>query len=66
MTIRLNFLRETEKARLYSDKNGDEHWIPRSVVKSTTKFPQDDLSKPVVHELNIEEWFYEKIFGGEE
>lgn len=63
MTIRLNFIRETPAARLYEDKDGAQYWIPRSVVNSTTKFPQEDLGKPVVHELILQEWFYEKLFG---
>ena len=54
MTIRLNFLRETYKARLYEDKNHEEFWIPKSVVRSTLKWPNN------VHELSIEEWWWDK------
>ncbi len=54
MIIRLNFIHETDKARLYEDKEHEEFWIPRSVVSSTTKFPNG------VHELNIEDWWWNK------
>ncbi len=62
MTLRLELIRETDKARQYQFKDGTQLWIPRSVVKSTVKFPRDkaDLSKPEIHELNIEDWWWEK------
>ena len=60
MTIRLTFIKETELARLYMFKNGETKWIPRSVVKSTTKFPYQGPEHPVIHELNIEDWWWDK------
>lgn len=64
MTIRLNFIRETPKARLYSTSQGDEFWIPRSVIHKTLKFPPrstDLLDMAMeVHELEIEDWWWEK------
>ena len=58
MTLRLKFLRETEKARLYEFKDGCSLWIPRSVVKSTMKMR--DANDNPVHELNIEDWWWDK------
>ena len=66
MTLRLTFLRETEKARLYRFKDGTSIWIPRSVVKSTVKFPSAGLNDLVehatetVHEINVEDWWWDK------
>lgn len=60
MTIRLTFIRETEKARLYMFSDRLPIWIPRGVVKSTTKFPYRGPDHPIVHELNIEDWWWEK------
>lgn len=65
MTIRLNFLRETEKARLYEFKSGQSTWIPRSAIKSTLKFPSD-LGSAQVHELNVEDWWWDKYMEEEE
>ena len=60
MTLRLNFITETANARLYEFKDGTSTWIPRSVVKSTTKFPPADLTKPTVHEVVVEDWWWDK------
>lgn len=60
MKIRLWFLRETDKARLYSklppERNPtkeDEIWIPRSVIEYATKFGNE-------HHLTITDWFADK------
>jgi len=57
MKIRLWFIRETEKARLYSKTDPeaqgrvlDEIWIPRSVVEHTSKRGNE-------HEVTIEDWW---------
>lgn len=60
MTLRLNFIRETDLARFYEFKDGTSTWIPRSVVKSTTKFPSNDLAKPSVHEIVDDDWWWDK------
>lgn len=56
MIIRLIFLRETDKARQYAFSADEKIWIPRSVIKSCVKFP----TNPPTHELNIEDWWWEK------
>lgn len=73
MTLRLTFLRETALARLYKFSSGQTVWIPRSVVTSTVKFkPKDDLDVLVdqlpqeVHELTIEDWWWDKWESREE
>jgi hypothetical protein len=48
--LKLNFIRETEQARLYSDSQGREFWIPRSIVEHTTKWPNG------VHEITLPIW----------
>lgn len=60
MKIRLWFIRETDKARLYSKLPperhpgpGDQIWIPRSVIEHATKFGAE-------HHLTIADWFAEK------
>ncbi len=60
MTLRLNLVSETEKACLYEFKDGTSTWIPRSVIKSRVKFPHTDLTKPQVHEVRVEEWWWNK------
>ena len=59
--IRLWFIRETDKARLYSrlppERNpgqDDQIWIPRSVIEHATKFPDGE------HHLTVTDWFAEK------
>jgi len=50
--------RESEKARLISVA-GVEHWIPRSLTKSITKFmPDEGGYRECV--LEVEDWFCEK------
>lgn len=56
MKITLAFIRETEKARLYERQNGQQLWIPRSVIKTTLKHPRNSDGFQV-HELDIEPWF---------
>lgn len=63
MNIRFWFIRETEKARLYSKvpindprrsvESGDTLWIPRSIVEHTSK-------RGVEHTLDLPDWFIEK------
>jgi hypothetical protein len=58
MKIRLWFIRETDKARLYSKtppgRAPDEIWIPRSQIEHCTKFPTGE------HHLTVTDWFAEK------
>lgn len=61
MKIRLWFIRETEKARLYSRLPPERHpatedrlWIPRSVVTHTSKEPSG------LHIVDVEDWWAEK------
>lgn len=58
MKIRLWFIRETEKARLYSktppDREQVEVWIPRSVVDHTSK------NIDGTHIVDVQDWFAEK------
>ena len=57
MNIRLWFLRQTEKARLYSktppDRGIDEIWIPLSIVEHTTKRGNE-------HVVKLPDWFIER------
>ena len=59
-TVRLWFVRETAKARLYSkvppDRYGgpeDEVWVPMSIVEHTTK-------RGVEHMVKLPDWWIEK------
>lgn len=63
MRIRLDFIRETEKARLYSDRDGTEFWVPKSVTTHTTKYPQSDPLRFTVHEVEIADWWWDKHEG---
>lgn len=61
MKIRLWFIREPDKARLYSRLPPERHpeiedqlWIPRSVVSHTSKEPSG------LHIVDVEDWFAEK------
>lgn len=56
MTINLKFIHETDSARLYERKDGEQIWIPESVVKSTLKHSAKEGEAPV-HELEVEDWF---------
>lgn len=60
MSIRLSFRRETSLARLYVFKDGTELWIPHNIIKSTVKFPAKDPLEMDVHDLTIEDWWWEK------
>lgn len=70
MTTRVVLLRETNLARQYRFADGTIAWIPRSVVKSTVKFPAsanplDSLvDKPLqeIHEINVDDWWWRKNF----
>lgn len=60
-TVRLWYIRQTDKARLYSklppSRNpgpADQIWIPHSVVEGRTIYPTGE------HHLRIQEWFCEK------
>ena len=61
MNVRLWFIRETDKARLFSRlpperKPGkqDEIWIPRSVIEHQLKFATGECH------LKVTDWFAEK------
>lgn len=56
MTFKLNFVHETEAARLYRTAAGVEHWVPRSVTERTLKWPAKN-GQPAVHEVTIEDWW---------
>lgn len=65
MRVRLWFIRETEKARLYcrfaphpdlefeGAEDSDKIWIPHSVIEHTTK-------RGAEHEVTLPDWFIEK------
>lgn len=61
MKIRLWFIRETDKARLYSKlpperhpEDSDRVWIPRSLVEHTTKYANGQ------HVVDVPDWFAER------
>ncbi len=67
MNLRLWLVKETEKARLYSRQSSQENssptdllWLPRSVCKSTKKFPPTSPTAWPEHHVEVEEWFAEK------
>jgi len=60
MRVNLNFIRETEKAVQYMDNSGREFWIPRSVIKHRTKYPAKDPLLPPVHDVDVEDWWWNK------
>lgn len=55
--IWLWFVRETEKARLYSttqlERQGRRIWVPKSIVEHTSKHDN-------AHELELPDWFVDK------
>lgn len=60
MKLRYWFIRETEKARLYSTTNPkvsgrdvNEVWIPKSVIEHTSKRGDE-------HTIDLPDWFVEK------
>lgn len=57
--MRLYFIRETDKARLYSktdpaNPNRDLHefWVPKSIIEHTTKRGNE-------HDVKLPDWFLE-------
>lgn len=74
MTTRAVFLRETKLARQYRFANGTIVWIPRSMVKSTVKFPASanpldalvDKSLQEIHEIDIAVWWWRKNFENDD
>jgi hypothetical protein len=67
MRLRMWFIDETDKARLYSrvpssrsEDVGNRVWIPRSVVEHTTKRPAHNGEKWPEHELIVADWFAQK------
>lgn len=58
MTINLTHVRETEKAKLFKYSSGKQIWIPKSVIRSATKFPNGNQI------LTIEDWWWEKNTDG--
>ena len=68
MRIRLWFVGETEEARRYCKVPKSRHpasddfvWIPRSVVSHTQKRPSVDGIEWAEHELQVEDWFSDKV-----
>ena len=60
MTLRVELITETAKARLYRFSDGAKEWVPKSVIRSMVKFgPSNPLDRigPEIHELEIEEWW---------
>jgi hypothetical protein len=56
MIITLEFMRETDAARMFRRKDGSMLWIPRSVCKSVLKLPPVE-GKPQLYQLDVEGWF---------
>lgn len=54
-TVTMTFLRETAEARMYRAKDGREHWIPRTLVKHTSKRPDG------THVVTVEAWKAEEL-----
>lgn len=65
MTLRLNLVKETSAAVLYAFKDGTQHWIPRSQIRSRLKFP-GSISSPEVHEVTVSDWWWDKFMEEEE
>jgi len=63
MKVQLWLITETERARRFSrTKEGiDSFWVPRSVCRSTLKHPISEHSPYQRCEVEIEEWFCEKV-----
>jgi hypothetical protein len=58
--MRLWFIRQTDKARLYSTtdpsnphRDGREIWVPLSIIEHTTK-------RGIEHDVKLPDWFIEK------
>lgn len=54
MTINLEFIRETDAARLYRTRDGRQFWLPRSIINHTTKYPPHDGK--TIHEIDLPDW----------
>jgi hypothetical protein len=54
--MRLRLVRETEKARLYENREGSRQWVPRSICGSTLKFPPPSA----LHEVTVPDWWLAK------
>jgi hypothetical protein len=54
MTLDVTIKKETELAILVETDDGDEHWIPKSVVDGL------DLSEGDSGEIEVQDWFAEK------
>jgi hypothetical protein len=59
----LLFIRETEKARLYTSAEWKDLWIPKSVVTSTIKIPSSDPLQHDTHIVTVQDWWYDKMTG---
>lgn len=59
MTRKFYLEQETGAARRLQTRSGFEFWIPRSVCKSTLKFPPNREGRVVV-EIDIEDWWWVK------
>lgn len=64
MNISLYFVRGTDNVALYRNKHNMEIWIPRTVISHRRKWPAKDLNENPIHELTIEDWWWEKEGGG--
>jgi len=53
--LKLNFIEETEKARLFEMPKLGHIWIPRSVIKTQRKFPE--VNGKTVCVVEVEDWF---------
>lgn len=59
MQLTLTFVRETDMARLYENKDGARQWVPRSVCVKTMKWPAE-AGKLAVHDVTIQDWWLQK------
>ena len=55
MKMTLHFVRETDLARLYRWPDGREAWIPRSIVRHTSKNPDG------THIVDLPDWKIEEL-----
>lgn len=55
-----HLVRETEKARLFRDDEGKERWIPKSLIRSFTKYPTKNPGDPALCCIDVPEWWAEK------
>lgn len=59
MTRTFYLKRETDGARLLATAAGLEFWCPRSVCRTTLKYPVDSQGRRPVR-VEIEDWWWEK------